>query len=87
MGMPCQVNSILKLNPSQGYPEQLKVGLQHQVFKDGYRIIPLDVPIPLVDQNWVAFADVVINQLIWEKNQTSIIFEIKRVYDSPFSMK
>jgi hypothetical protein len=24
MGMPCEVNSILKLKPSQGYPEQLE---------------------------------------------------------------
>ncbi|MDV2991007.1 MAG: hypothetical protein N4J56_000661 [Chroococcidiopsis sp. SAG 2025] len=45
MGMPCEVNSILKLNPSQGYPETLLVGSQHQANKEGYRIIPVDVPI------------------------------------------
>jgi hypothetical protein len=76
--MPCQVNSILKLKPSQGYPKQLTLLLQYQVFKDGYRIMPLDIFIPL---------DVVINQVIWEKNQTSIFFEIKIVYDSQFSWK
>ena len=26
MGMPCQVNSILKLSPAQGYPDQLEKG-------------------------------------------------------------
>jgi hypothetical protein len=46
MGMPCEVNSILKLKPSQGYPKNLSIGTQHQAFKEGYRIIPVDVPIP-----------------------------------------
>jgi hypothetical protein len=49
MGMPCEVNSILKLKPSQGYPEELIVELNCQASKEGYRIIPVDVPIPLVD--------------------------------------
>ncbi len=45
MGMPCQVNSILKLKAAQGYPESLKIGDRHQVQKGGYRILPLDVPL------------------------------------------
>jgi hypothetical protein len=46
MGMPCEINSILKLKPSQGYPEELQPGSKHQASKEGYRIIPVDVPIP-----------------------------------------
>ncbi|KAB8321209.1 DUF2584 family protein [Tolypothrix campylonemoides VB511288] len=87
MGMPCEVNSILKLKPSQGYPEQLKVGAKHQAAKEGYRIIPVDVPISLVNENWIAYADVIIRKLTWENNQTSIVFEIDRVYDQLFSVK
>ncbi|MGQ4648132.1 DUF2584 family protein [Lyngbya aestuarii] len=87
MGMPCEVNSILKLKSSQGYPEKLHLGLQYQASKEGYRIVPVDVPIPLVDEDWFAHADVVISKLTWENNQTLLIFEIKRVYDIPFSVK
>lgn len=85
--MPCEVNSILKLNPSQGYPEQLKVASQHQASKEGYRIIPVDVPIALVNENWIAHADVVIHKLTWENNKTTIVFKIQRVYNLPFSVK
>lgn len=87
MGMPCEVNSILKLKPSQGYPEQLNIGSQSQASKEGYRIIPVDVPIPLVDENWVAYADIIIRKLTWEKNQTDILFEIDRIYSQPFLVK
>ena len=87
MGMPCEVNSILKLKPSQGYPEQLHLGSQHQASKECYRIIPVDVPIPLVDEDWLAHADVVIRKLTWENNKTTLIFEIQRVYDISFSVK
>jgi len=87
MGMPCQVNSILKLSPRQGYPATLEPGKTYQVQKDGYRIFPIDVPISLVDQNWVAHADVVIRQLIWERNQTYLAFEITRIYPTPFLTK
>jgi len=57
MGMPCEVNSILKLKPSQGYPESLELSKQYQGSKEDYRIIPVDVPIPLVNEHWVAYAD------------------------------
>lgn len=87
MGMPCEVNSILKLKPSQGYPEQLKFGSQHQACKEGYRIIPVDVPIPLVSEDWIACADIVIHKLVWEKGKTIVNFVIDRIYKSPFSVK
>lgn len=87
MGMPCQVNSILKLSRSKGFPEPIAMGTPYQATKQGYRIIPIDVPIPLVDDNWLAHADVVIHKLIWESNATTISFTVKRVYEMPFSIK
>lgn len=87
MGMPCEVNSILKLKVSQGYPKQLKLGEKHEACKEDYRIIPVDVPILLVDENWKAYADVVIEKLIWENKNTTIIFKIDRIYDTPFLVK
>lgn len=87
MGMPCEVNSILKLNSKQGYPAELELRSQHQVVKSGYRILPMDVPLPLVDEQWMAHADIVIRQLTWENGETQLTFEIHRVYASPFSMK
>ncbi len=87
MGMPCEINSILKLKQSQGYPEKLKIGEQYQAIKEDYRIIPVDVPIPLVNNDWVAYADVIIRKLIWENKHTILVFEIDRIYEQPFNVK
>ena len=87
MGMPCEVNSILKLNSNQGYPAELVPRSQHQTVKSGYRILPMDVPLPLVDDQWLACADIVIRQLTWENGETKLMFEIHRIYESPFSLK
>lgn len=87
MGMPCQVNSILKLSPAQGYPVELEKGNHYQAQKDGYRIIPIDVPIPLVDEGWIARADIKITKLVWQGKVTTVDFEIDRVYATPFVAK
>lgn len=87
MGMPCQVNSILKLKSSQGYPSSLELNTQYQVKKKGYRIFPIDVPIMLVDDDWVAYADVVIETLTWHGEMTHLAFRIDRIYSAPFQVK
>ena len=87
MGMPCVVNSILKLSPDQGYPAQLRIGDRHTAAKSGYRIIPMDVPVPLVDERWVAYADVVITTLTWEQQQTMMTYRVHRLYPEPFVAK
>lgn len=87
MGMPCEVNSILKAKPSQGYPEPLAIGKQFTITKDGYRIIPIDVPILLVDEGWQAHADIIINKLSWEGGKTHLSCVVDRIYDSPFLAK
>lgn len=85
--MPCEVNSILKLKVSEGYPKELKLDKKYKAIKEDYRIIPIDVPIPLVDENWKAYADVVIEKLIWEDKNTTVFFKIDRIYDAPFLVK
>lgn len=87
MGMPCEVNSLLKLKPSQGYPADLTIGTTHQVTKDGYRLFPLDVPILLVNDDWVANADIVITRLVWETGMTHLEFRIDRIYPTPIPVK
>lgn len=87
MGMPCQVNSILKLKSGESFPAVLTVGDRHRVIKQGYRILPLDVPLPLVDSDWMAWADVIVRQLIWEHGTTTLTFEIARLYLAPFSLQ
>lgn len=85
MGMPCQVNSILKLN--QEYPIKLIQNATHQVIKPGYRILPIDVPVPLVDEHWIAHADVIIDKLTWQQGETHLTFRIDRIYLQPFALK
>lgn len=87
MGMPCQVNSILKLTRSQGYPDPLILHTHHTVTKSGYRIFPIDVPLALVDETWHAYADVTIHRLVWQDQETTIDFQLVRLYDSPWSLK
>ena len=87
MGTPCEINSILKLNSTQGYPKSLELDRQHRVIKQSYRLMPIDVPIPLVDENWIAHADIIIDRLTWESQQTTICFKISRVYSRPWTIK
>jgi hypothetical protein len=84
--MPCQVNSILKL-PRKDFPAPIELAVSYQVIKPGYRIIPIDVPIALVDENWLAHADVIIHKLTWEAKVTTLSFSVQRVYETPFSVK
>ena len=86
MGMPCQVNSILKLDRS-ALPAQLEIGQSHTVVKSGYRIVPIDVPLQLVDEAWLAQADIIIHELSWKNQQTTLVFVIARIYTTPFPMK
>ena len=87
MGMPCEVNSILKLTLSQGYPAQLVVGGRYTAEKSGYRILPIDVPIMLVDKHWMARADIAIDTLTWSGGVTRLEFAIVRVYETPVSCR
>jgi hypothetical protein len=86
MGMPCQVNSIVKINGTE-FPSSLGIDAVHKITKSGYRIFPIDVPLQLVDEAWCAHADVVITQLIWAGQQTILEFRIHRIYDQPFALK
>jgi hypothetical protein len=82
MGMPCEVNSVLKFSTLQGFPTELTPNSSYQVHKKGYRIIPIDVPIPLVDNDWVVRAEVIVRKLIWERNQTWLTFEVITAYNA-----
>jgi hypothetical protein len=85
MGMPCEINSILKLNTD--YPDRLLLGAVHTAEKSGYRIVPIDVPIQLVNSAWQATADVIIRQLVWEDQTTKLRFEILRIYEIPIALR
>ena len=87
MGMPCQVNSILKLSSAQGYPDKLEKGKTYQAQKGSYRIFPIDVPIPLVNDEWIAYADAIITKLTWQQGITHLEFKIDRIYHAPFPVK
>lgn len=86
MGMPCEVNSILKLNEYQGYPLLLEHERKYQGQKKGYRIMPIDVPIQLVNAHWFAYADIIIHELTWKDNITYINFKVCKIYENPFQL-
>ena len=84
--MPCQINSIVKLDRLQ-YPPSLILKAIHHVRKSGYRIFPIDVPLQLVDEDWIAHCDVVITRLMWENQRTEIEFRIDRIYTVAIVLK
>jgi hypothetical protein len=86
MGMPCQVNSIVKLGRTE-FPTPMELNAAHRVVKSGYRIYPIDVPLQLVDEDWCAHGDVVITQLTWTNQQTILEFRLDRIYEQLFSLK
>jgi hypothetical protein len=81
------MRTVVKLSPAQSYPDQLEKGKTYQAQKESYRIFPIDVPLALVDGNWVAYADAIITKLTWEGKQTSLTFEIDRISKTPFLIK
>ena len=87
MGMPCEVNSVLKLNELQCSPTHFERGSFHEAFKGGYRIIPLDIPISLIDKDWRNVADIIVRKLTWENNETFLRFEIVKLHETPFINK
>jgi len=87
MGMPCEINTILKLTPAQGYPAELRLGQKFEAKKSDYRIFAVDVPLQLVDEQWQAQADVVIRELVWRDGQTRLQAEVTRLYEQPFAVK
>jgi hypothetical protein len=86
MGMPCEVNSIIKLSAAD-WPTPLSTGQRFKAVKSGYRIFPIDVPLQLVDQDWQAHGDAVIQRLIWHNQTTELEFHITRIYPQPFAVK
>lgn len=73
--MNCEVNNTLKLKPSQGYPQELRLDVIYKAKKSGYRIYPIDVPIELIDEAGVTQASVIIKRLEWFDGVTSIDFK------------
>jgi hypothetical protein len=85
MGMACEINTILKLG--EGYPARLVVGSRHRAVKSGYRIFAMDVPLQLVNGDWVALADVAIVDLRWRGEVTEVVYEVRRVYEVGFGVR
>ncbi|WP_264326293.1 DUF2584 domain-containing protein [Romeriopsis navalis] len=84
--MPCEMNSILKLSDVD-FPATIAIDQSFTVTKSAYRLVPIDVPIQLVNSAWQAIADVVITQVVWSQQQTQLTYRIHRVYAQPFALK
>ena len=87
MGMLLELNTILKLSPNQGYPSSLIVKNVFVAIKQDYRLFPLDIPIPLVNKEWKAYADVIIFKLTWEEQRTILVFEVVKIFEKPVFYK
>ena len=82
MGMTCEINNVLKLSVEQGFPKTLVIDKRYKGTKKGYRLYPIDVPIDLVDDNWICKCQVIIKRVVLEDNMTQLEFTVYRFYPS-----
>jgi hypothetical protein len=78
-----KINTILKLRLEPGYLQSLVLEQRYQVSKPGYCIFPVDVPISSVDEDWVAYGNVIIRWLVWQE-KTLLEFKVVRTRSSTF---
>jgi hypothetical protein len=62
MGVPVEMNTVLKLTPEQGLPGEVREGETHAFCKAGPRIYPLGVPVELVGPDWKTIGKAVIDE-------------------------
>jgi hypothetical protein len=81
MGSFYEFNWILKLSEEQGFAKNYEIGLEYAFTKTGCRIYPIGPPIDLVDNSWVAVAQVVVTSVTLSQNATKGTYMLLRLYE------
>jgi len=82
MGSKIEFNWALKLNPENGLNESiLREGEIFEFTKNGNRVYPINIPIDLINQDWIALARVVIIEFTNKENITSGRYRVVRIYN------
>lgn len=78
MTTPAKIMALLTLESDS--PKELVVGQEYSVHKDGYRIIPFNVPMELADENFLYLGKVKVIKIVVTTNGTDITFQVLKLF-------
>jgi hypothetical protein len=78
MGVPVEMNTVLKLTPEQGLPDPPEEGRAYTFRKDGPRLYPLGVPVELIGADWKTVGKAVIDEYTVSLAETRGRFRVVR---------
>jgi len=82
MGSKVEFNWALKLKSENGLNEDiLKEGEIYEFTKTGNRVYPINIPIDLINQDWVALARIIVLEYTNKENIMSRRYRIIRIYN------
>ena len=82
MDSKIEFNWALKLKPENGLNEDiLKEGEIFEFTKTGNRVYPVNIPIDLINQDWIALARVVVLEYTNKENIVTGRYRILRIYN------
>lgn len=81
MGSKIEFNWVLKLKPENGLNEDLlKEGEIYEFTKSGNRAYPINIPIDLLNQDWIALARIIVIEYTNKENITTGRYRVIRIY-------
>jgi hypothetical protein len=82
MGVPVEMNTVLKLSAEQGLPEDPVAGETYAFRKDGPRLYPLGVPVELIGPDWKTVGKAVIDEFTVSLEETRGRFRVVHRFDA-----
>lgn len=84
MTTPIKLMGLLTLEPAD--KTDFLVGEEYTIHKDGYRIVPLDVPMEFADSNFNYLGRAKVTKIIVTLDSTDITFQVLKLF-SPEEQK
>jgi hypothetical protein len=82
MGVPVEMNTVLKLSVGQGFPENPALETEYRFEKDGTRFYPIGVPVELINADWQTIGKAVIDEFTVSTERTSGKFRIVKLFSA-----
>ena len=76
MGVPVEMNTVLKLSGEQGLPAEIREGEPYAFRKAGPRFYPLGVPVELIGPDWKTLGKAVIDEFTVSLEETRGRFRV-----------
>ncbi len=82
MGVPVEMNTVLKLTPDQGLPEHPEADTTYTFSKDGTRFYPIGVPVELIGPDWKTIGKAVIDEFTVTIKATQGQFRVVKIFSA-----